>query len=117
MNTELLELDRLESDSITHKDYRERRIKVVESFLATGTINPPCKTFKTILRHFYENESMSCIEIAERIKEISGECISQKSVERNLKSIGVVMRGTKERFRNAIATGRMKYECGYKRHV
>jgi hypothetical protein len=115
MNTELLELDKLESDSMTHKDYRERRIKVVESFLKDESINPPCKTFKTLLRHFYENEMMSCIEIAERIKEVSGEDISQKSIERNLKSIGVAMRDKKERFRNAINKGRMKYKvrkCG-----
>jgi hypothetical protein len=107
---ELELLDREETRYDTHRKYVERRIKIVEAFIAIGTINPPQKTFKTLLRHFYENESMSCIEISERIKEVSGEDISQKSVERNLKSIGVFMRDKKERFRNAILRGRVSWQ-------
>jgi predicted transcriptional regulator len=105
---ELLDLQETRHD--THKQYAERRIKVVEAFLALGTINPPLKTFKTLLRHLYEDEMMSCIEISEQIKAISEQTISQKSVERNLKSAGVVMRDKKERFRNAIRRGRVSWQ-------
>lgn len=80
--------------------YAKRRAKIRQAF--------DDREFEDILREMYIDQKMSGQEISDAIFEKSGEKISSRSIQRNLKRI-VEMRSAKEGFRNAVARNKVKW--------
>ena len=66
------------------------------------------KTFPELLGRLY-SEGLSCNEISELILQKSGQTITARSVERNLRKFGYPVRKISEAFPLAVSRGRVKW--------
>jgi hypothetical protein len=66
------------------------------------------KSFNEVITDLYINKQMSGIEIAEKIKNDTQIDITPRSIQRQLKSLGIV-RSFSQAFRLAISKGRKDY--------
>lgn len=80
--------------------YAKKRAKIRQAF--------DDREFNDILREMYIDQKMSGQEISDAIFEKSGEKISSRSIQRNLKRI-VEMRSAKEGFRNAVQRNKVQW--------
>lgn len=65
--------------------------------------------YNQTIKKMYRDEKMSCKEISDRLFDISGIRISERSLQRKMKSLGV-MRNIKESFNIAIKKGRVQWK-------
>ncbi len=68
------------------------------------------KSLTEIYKDLYLNHSMSAPEIEEYIKNLIGESMTPRSIQRDLKKHGIEMRDIREAFHLAMAKGRVAWK-------
>lgn len=86
-------------------DYGIRRCTIVEKMYAEYGI----KKFSDLLCKMYIDEQRSCNEIAEIIKQRTGEVITARSIERSMRRAGGHIRHIEEAYGLAIKRGRVTW--------
>lgn len=87
------------------EDYGIRRCTIIEKMYAEYGI----KKFTDLLQKMYVDEQRGCNEIAEVIKEKTGETITARSIERAMRKAGVTIRHIEEAYKLAIKRGRVTW--------
>lgn len=86
-------------------EYTKRRVNIVEKMFPKYSE----MAFGKLLEKMYKEEERSCNEIAEVIEKETGEKITARSIERNLKKAGVEIRKISAAFPLAIKRGRVRW--------